>query len=513
MDRAGHFAAIDLGAASGRVMLARWDGVRFALEERHRFPNGPVTVGGHRHWDVLRLWGEIKAGLGRCANPAAGRLLGVGVDTWGVDFALLDRAGRLLGDPYHYRDRRTDGIPELAYERVSRAELYAATGIQPMQINALFQLYSMVRVGDPQLGAAAVILPIPNLFTHWLGGGPVAEYTHATTTQCLDASTRWWAVGILDRLGIRVDIFPPVVEPGTRLGPMRRDVADELGLADRPGVFAVGCHDTASAVAAIPDLGPRSVYISSGTWSLMGVETAQPVISESSRDLAFSNEGGVAGTIRLLKSIAGLWLVQECRNRWQGEGSEHGWDELLALAEQAPPFGPLVDPDSPAFLSPDDMPAAIRAACLASGQYAPQSVGEVVRCCLESLAVRYRATLEEIESLVGHRIDTIHIVGGGSRNRLLCQLTADACARPVVAGPAEAAALGNVMVQAIAAGELSGVAEGRAAVGASVTREAYEPRSGGRWDEALARLRDLTPRVTTSAPRPADGTPPPPSAR
>lgn len=494
MDRARHFAAIDLGASSGRVMLGRWDGVRFELEERHRFPNGPVAVDGHRHWDVLRLWEEIRAGLGRCAGPAGGRLLGVGVDTWGVDFALLDRDGRLLGNPYHYRDRRTDGIPELAYERVPRAEIYAATGIQPMQINTLFQLHSMVRADDPQLDVAAVLLPIPNLFTHWLGGGQVAEYTHATTTQCLDARSRGWAVGILDRLGIPGDIFPPVVEPGTLLGPMRRDVADEVGLADRPGVFAVGCHDTASAVAAIPDLGPRSAYISSGTWSLMGLETAEPVISDLSQDGDFSNEGGVAGTIRLLKVIAGLWLAQECRRQWQREGVDHGWDELLALAEQAPPFGPLVDPDAAAFLSPDDMPAAIRAACRASRQQPPETTGAVVRCCLESLAVRYRATLEELEALVGHRIDTIHIVGGGSRNRLLCQLTADACARPVIAGPTEATALGNVMVQAIAAGELSGVGEGRAAVAASVTRDTYEPRAGGAWDEALACLRGLARR-------------------
>lgn len=494
MNRAVHFAAIDLGASGGRVTLGRWDGARFELEERHRFPNGPVAVDGHRHWDVLRLWEEIKTGLGRCAGPAGGRLLGVGVDTWGVDYALLDRDGRLLGNPYHYRDRRTDGVPELAYERVPRAEIYAATGVQPMQINTLFQLYSMVRADDPQLAVASVFLPLPNLFLHWLGGEPVAEYTHATTTQCLETRGRDWAVGILERLGIPGGIFPPVVEPGTLLGPMRRDVMDEVGLAGRPGVFAVGCHDTASAVAAIPGLGPRSAYISSGTWSLMGVETKEPIISDLSREGAFSNEGGVAGSIRLLKVSTGLWLVQECRRQWQRQGLDRGWDEVLALAEQAPPFGPLVDPDAADFLSPDDMPAAIRAACRESGQQQPETIGAVVRCCLESLAVRYRVTLEELEALVGHRIDTIHVVGGGSQSRLLCQLTADACARPVIAGPTEAATLGNVMVQAISAGELSDVATGRAAIAASVARETYEPRPGGAWDDALARMRGLARR-------------------
>jgi rhamnulokinase len=489
---AEHFAAVDLGASSGRVMLGRWDGARIALEERHRFANGPVAVGGHRYWDALRLWDEIKTGLARSAERADGRILGVGVDSWGVDFALLDRDGRLVGNPYHYRDRRTDGVPELVYQRVSRADLYAETGIQPMQINTLFQLFAMVRAGDPQLKIAATLLPMPNLFSHWLGGEQAAEYTHATTTGCLSARTRRWATGLLGSLKIPPSLFPAIAEPGTVLGAMRSDVAAEVGVSGTTSVFAVGCHDTASAVAAIPELGPRGAYISSGTWSLMGVEAEQPIITDRSREAGFSNEGGVAGTTRVLKVIAGLWLIQECQRRWRHDGLDATWDELIAMAEAAPPFGPLIDPDSPAFLSPDDMPSAIRDACRDSGQRPPESVGAIVRCCLESLVVRYRATLEELEGAVGHGLDTIHIVGGGSRNHLLCQLTADACGRPVIAGPVEAAALGNIMVQAIAAGVLSGIADGRAAVAASVTRVTYEPRPTDAWDAGVARLRALT---------------------
>ena len=498
MGRAEHFAAVDLGASSGRVMLGRWDGARIVLEERHRFANGPVMVGGHRYWDALHLWDEIKAGLARSAERADGRIKGVGVDSWGVDFALLDRDDRLVGNPYHYRDRRTDGVPEFVYRRITQADLYAETGVQPMQINTLFQLVAMARVADPQLHIASRLLPIPNLFSHWLGGEPAAEYTHATTTQCLSARDRRWATGLLETLGIPPALFPPVAEPGTVLGTMRSDVSEEVGLTGPTSVFAVGCHDTASAVAAIPELGPHGAYISSGTWSLMGIETGGPIITDRSREAGFSNEGGVAGTTRVLKVIAGLWLIQECQRRWRHDGQDATWDELIASAEAAPPFGPLIDPDSPAFLSPDDMPAAIRAACLATGQRPPESVGAIVRCCLESLVVRYRATLEELEAVVGHHRDTIHCVGGGSRNRLLCQLTADACGRQVIAGPVEAAALGNVMVQAIAAGDLSGVAEGRAAVAASVTREIYEPRPTDAWDEGVARLRALTRAATRS---------------
>lgn len=483
------YLAVDLGASNGRVLAAAWDGNRFALREVHRFDNEPVTVMGHLYWDALRLWEEVKAGISRHVATNRGTVGGVGVDSWGVDFALLDRDGRLLGNPYHYRDSRTDGVMEHALRRISRQRLYAATGIQPMQINTLFQLYSMVRARDPQLAAADLFLPFPNLLNYWLSGTQAAEITHATTTQCLDVGHQRWASDLLTALEIPLRILPSLVEPGTVLGSLRPEVGAEVGLPGAAPVIAVGCHDTASAVAAIPGLGDHSVYISSGTWSVMGVELHAPIGSAYALESGFTNEGGVAGTVRLLKNITGLWLVQECRKQWQREGTHYTWDELMAAAGQSEPFRSLVDPDDPGFLSPADMPAAIRNACVRSGQPVPESVGEVVRCCLESLAVRYRATLEDLEALVTPALQVIHIVGGGSQNRLLCQLTADACERPVVAGPVEAAALGNVMLQAIATGELSNLRQGRVATGASVNLERYEPRPGGAWREGVAMLR------------------------
>ena len=492
MDRSRQYLAVDLGASNGRVLVGRWDGARFDLRELHRFDNGPVAVTGHLYWDALRLWTEIKAGISKHVAHSRGPVSGLGIDCWGVDFALLDRDGRLLGNPHHYRDPRTDGIMELTLDRVPREAIYAATGIQFMKINTLFQLVSMVRAGDAQLDLAAVMLPIPNLFNYWLSGERLAEYTHATTTQCVDVHRRRWAVELLDRFEIPSRIFPPIVEAGSTIGPLSPEVAAEVGVVAPVPVIAVGSHDTASAVAAIPGLAADSAYISSGTWSLMGVEAAAPVITARSLELGFTNEGGVAGTIRLLKNIAGLWLIQACRRQWQRDGATYSWDDLLAAAERAEPFRSIMDPDIPEFLSPPDMLAAIRGACIRSGQPPPETVGAVVRCSLESLAVRYRATLDELEELVGHRLETIRVVGGGSQNRLLCQLTADACGRPVVAGPAEAAALGNLMVQALATGDLDDVTQGRVAIGSSVKLATYEPRSEvGRWEEAAARMRSF----------------------
>ena len=498
MARTRKFVAIDLGASSGRVLLGRWDGARFDIGEAHRFANGPVVAMGHQHWDVLSIWAQIKSGLSCCLSGEAhgiDGIDGVGVDTWGVDFGLLDRDGRLLGNPYHYRDRRTDGVMDLAFERVRRSEIYATTGIQPHQINTLYQLLSMVRANDPALEVAHTLLTMPNLFAYWLSGVAAAEYTHSSTTQCLEACDRRWATPLLSALDIPTGIFPALVTPGTILGPLLHDVAAETGLTGSVPVIAIGSHDTASAVAAIPGLDSRGAYISSGTWSLMGVEAAQPIINERALAGGFTNEGGIGGTVRFLRNIAGLWLIAECRRQWQHEGSEYSWDALLDRAEREEPFRCIIDPDAPELLNPSDMPAAIRALCRATGEREPETVGAVVRCCLESLALRYRATLDDLQELVGHKLEVVRIVGGGSQNRLLCQMTADACGVPVVAGPVEATALGNLMVQAIATGDLDNVAAGREAVAASVTLETYEPRPGGAWEEMLARLR-----------RPAQGT-------
>ncbi len=492
MGRARKFVAVDLGASSGRLVVGRWDGARFDLSEAHRFANGPVAMLGHQYWDVLSIWAEIKSGLSCCIageTQGAGEVAGLGLDTWGVDYALLDRGGKLLGNPYHYRDSRNDGTIELACGRVPRSSIYDATGIQLMQINTLFQLLSMVRDGDPQLEAAATLLPMPNLFGYWLSGRPAAEYTIATTTQCLQARERRWAVELLEKLGIPTGILPPIVEPGTFLGNVLPEVAAETGLTGSVPVIAVGSHDTASAVAAIPGLDPRSAYISSGTWSLMGVETVAPVIDERSLAGNFTNEGGVGGTIRLLRNLPGLWLVQECRRHWRREGSDYSWEALLERAEREEPFRHLIDPDAPELLNPPDMPAAIRELCRRSGQEPPETVGAVIRCCLESLALSYRSTLDDLQELVGHRLEVVRIVGGGSQNRPLCQMAADACGVPVVAGPVEATALGNLMVQAIATGDLDDIAAGREAVAASVTLDSYEPRPGGAWEEMLGRMR------------------------
>jgi rhamnulokinase len=494
MGQTSNYIAIDLGASTGRVLLGQWDGARFDLQELHRFDNEPVAVMGHLHWDVLRLWAEIKQGIARYAGQGHEQLSGIGLATWGVDYGLLDRAGRLLGNPYHYRDSRTNGMMEQVFEVVPREEVFERTGIQFMQINTLYQLYSMVRGADPQLDAAGTLLVMPNLFAYWMSGQKVAEYTHATTTQCFDARERRWATGMLERLSIPTDVLPPVVPPGTVLGNLLSEVTEEVGLPGTAPVIASASHDTASAVAAIPGLDERSAYISSGTWSLMGVETPEPVINPEALALNFTNEGGVGGTIRLLKNIAGLWLLQECRRQWQREGHAYEWDDLLGMAAQAEPFRSLVDPDATTFLSPGNMPATLREYCKRTGQEQPESVGAVVRCCLESLALKYREVLHDLEGLVGHRLDTIRIVGGGSRNRILSQFTADACARPVVAGPVEATALGNILVQAMARGELADVAAGRQAIAASVPLETYEPRDRAGWDDAYGRFRRLAGR-------------------
>ncbi len=491
MAELAHYLAVDLGASSGRVLLGIWDGARFALQELHRFRNGPVNVLGRLHWDVLRLWEEIKAGLIHYSAQFQGQPTSLGVDTWGVDLSLLDGAGRLLGNPYHYRDRRTDGVPERVFQRVPRHEIFQQTGIQFMQINTLYQLFSMVEENDPQLERAETLLMMPDLFHYWLTGYRASEYTITSTSQMLHARERSWASGLLTELGIPTRILPPLIAPGTILGELRPEVMDRTGLRQPVAVVATGSHDTASAVAAIPELDDNSLYISSGTWSLVGVEVPEPVINDRALELNFTNEGGVAGTIRLLKNVAGLWLLQESRRQWSREGRDYTWDELLAKAEQAEPFGSLVDPDDPGFLSPDDMPAAIQAFCRRTGQPEPQDVGAVVRCCLESLALKYRWALDALESLIGRRLEVIRIVGGGCQNRLLCQFTADACQRPVVAGPVEATALGNLMLQAIARGHLDDVAAGRRAIGASVERQRFEPRPNAAWEERYGRFREL----------------------
>lgn len=479
-----NFLAVDIGASSGRVILGRWDGRRFTMEELHRFPNGPVEEGGHLHWDAERLWREIQTGIAAYAARETAPLAGIGVDTWAVDYGLLDADGKLLGKPFHYRDPRTAGAIAWVDERVPPAELYAATGIQRLPLNTLYQLAAAIEAGAPQLAAAETLLLMPDLFHFWLTGRKVAEYTNATTTMFLDARTRGWATDLLDRLGIPRRFLPPLVEPGTVLGPLLPAVRDAAGLRHDVPVIAVGTHDTASAVVAVPGLDAESAYISSGTWSLVGMELDAPVLSAAAQRLNVTNEGGVAGTIRLLKNVGGLWLIQECQRRWQEEGRTYDWAGLVALAEAAPPLRSLIDPDAPEFMAVGDMPATIRAYCRRTAQPEPASEGALVRCCLESLALKYRQVVEGLEALTGRRITTVRVVGGGSQNALLCQLTADACRRTVVAGPAEGTALGNLIVQAIATGYLPDLAAGRRAAVESVQQTVYSPGDDGDWNAA-----------------------------
>ncbi len=490
MTATANFLAIDLGASGGRVMLGRWDGAAFALEELHRFHNGPVEVMGRLHWDHLRLWSEIKTGLARYAAANTEPLASIGVDTWGVDYALLDRSGRLLGNPYHYRDSGTQGMLKAAFARVPRAQIYEITGIQFMEINTIYQVLSRVLGGDPQLAAASDLLFTPDLYHYWLTGRKAVEYTIASTSQMLDARTRSWATGMLAGLGIPTHFLGDLIDPGTLLGDLLPAVQQETGLGAVP-VIATGSHDTADAVAAVPDLDAESAYVSSGTWSLVGVETPEPVINDKALALDFTNEGGVANTIRLLKNVAGLWLVQECRRQWQREGSDFSWDDLTQLAAQATPLRSLVNPDVAAFGSPGDMPAAIRAYCRRTHQPEPETPGAVIRCCLESLALKYRWVVDSMESLTGNRLRAIRIVGGGTQNLLLNQLTANACGRLVITGPIEATALGNVMIQAMATGHLGDLASGRQAIAASTPRQHYEPQDAATWQEAYGHFLTL----------------------
>jgi rhamnulokinase len=476
--------AFDLGASGGRAVLGSFDGDRLRLSEVHRFPNGPVRLPDGLHWDVLRLFAEVKHGLALCGEKH-GRPASIGVDTWGVDFALLDRQGALLSNPHHYRDSRTEGMIEKAFQRLPREEIFERTGIQFMRMNSLYQLLSMALSSSPFLEAAETLLMIPDLFNYWLSGRTLCEFTDATTTQFYDPRAGGWATSMLERLGIPTHFLAEVVPPGTVLGPLLPSVAEETGLGDVP-VVAPACHDTASAVAAVTASEEDWAYVSSGTWSLVGMEVREPIITPESLAANVTNEGGVAGTFRFLKNVAGLWLMQECRRAWAQQGEEYSYDELTQMAEAAPSFPAFIDPDDPSFLDPPDMPRAIATYCLQSGQTPPGGRGSIVRCVLESLALKCRWVLDRIEEMRGRPIRVIHVVGGGSRSRALCQFTANASGRPVVAGPAEATATGNILVQTLALGHLSSLEEGRALVRRSFELPTYEPQDTAAWDEAYA---------------------------
>jgi rhamnulokinase len=480
-------AAVDLGASSGRVMAAEVGPDRLELTEVARFPNGPVRLRDTLHWDVLGLYRGVLDGL-RAAGPD---LDAVGIDSWGVDFGLLDATGALLGNPVHHRDARTDGVAERVNGIIPPAQLYTATGVQVMPINTIYQL--VAALGTPQLDAARDLLLLPDLLAYWLTGARRAEVTNASTTGLLDVGARAWSDDVARRVGVDPALFAPLVEAGERIGELSPHVLADTGLAGPVPVIAVGSHDTASAVVGVPADGERFAFISCGTWSLVGVELPAPVLTEASRAANFSNELGVDGTVRYLRNVMGLWLLQECLRAWPDA------DLLTVLDEaaRAPAFGAVVDAGDPAFLAPGGMPGRIAEACRLLGQDAPANRAATVRCVLESLALAHRRTVRQASALSGREVDVVHVVGGGARNALLCQLTADACGLPVVAGPVEATALGNVLVQARALGAVQGdLAALRALLRATQSLTRYEPKGDEAvWTEAEERLQGARTRA------------------
>ncbi|QEG41673.1 rhamnulokinase [Roseimaritima ulvae] len=490
--------AIDLGASGGRVIAGSLDNGQLRLETTHRFVNDPVFVQASMQWDTLGLWREIQTGLklaAQQAEAAGGSIRSVGVDTWGVDYVLLGSDNQPVAPAYHYRDHRNDGMVEKAFEIVPRDEIFAATGLQFMQINSLYQLLSAQQTNPQRLQLAESFLMMADYF-HWLlCGERSVEITNASTSQMLNPQTGDWAGALIERMGLPRRIFGPLSQPGTVLAPIQPSVAARTGLNDVP-VILPASHDTASAVLAVPAQGfapekPDWCYISSGTWSLMGCELPAPLVNARCAELNFTNEGGVRGSTRLLKNIGGLWVFQQIRAALERRGQAASWSEMVAEAEQSPPFALLIDPDHEEFLAPADMVDAICGYAGRSGQPVPADNGALYRAALEGLALRYRICLEMLESLVGNSIRTIHVVGGGSMNHLLCQMTADACRREVVAGPGEATATGNVLMQMIGSGLLQSVDEARALVRDSMQPTTFEPRNPDPWDEAAEKFVQL----------------------
>ena len=486
MSEKARLLAIDLGASSGRGVLGTLDEGMLKLQEIHRFDNGPVKILDSLHWDVLLLQQEIKHALEVCAKEYAGELDGLGFDTWGVDFALIGRNNTLLGHPYHYRDKLTDGMMDEAFRRVPREEIFQMTGIQFMKLNTLYQILAMSLANSPLLDVAETLLMIPDLFNFLFTGRKVSEFSIATTTQFYDPRAKGWSKPLFDKLGLPFHILPEIVPAGTEIGPLLPDIRSELGLGAVP-VIAPACHDTACAVAAVPARGDNWVYISSGTWSLMGVEIPEPIITDLALKYNFTNEGGVGDTIRLLKNITGMWLIQECRRTWREAGEDFSYDDLMTMAMESPPLTCIIEPNYEPFLSPCDMPSRIREFCKETGQSVPKTKGAVIRCVMESLALKYRWGIEKLEEILGRRLDVLHIVGGGCKDTLLCQLAADATGRQVVAGPAEATSIGNIVMQALTMGYIDSITDARELIRRSFDVVTYEPKATAGWDDAYSR--------------------------
>ncbi len=486
----GHsYLAFDLGASSGRGVLGILDNGKISLKEINRFYNGMTTLLGNYHWDFLRLFDEIKRGITECAvmeqKPES-----IGLDTWGVDYALFDEQGSMLGVPYAYRDHRTDTAMEELFRIIPKERIYKLTGIQFMQFNTLFQLYAARRDKLPVLDLANDLLFVPDIINYFLTGVKKSEFTFATTSQLFNPVKGAWEKELFEAIGVSADIMQEIVDPGTVVGKLTADVARETQMT-QINVIAPATHDTGAAIASIPATDENFAYISSGTWSLMGIESRKPLISDQTLAFNFTNEGGVEKTYRVLKNIMGLWLIQECKRCWDNQKQEYSFPEIAKMAGKAEPFRSLVDPDDAAFLNPLDMPAALADFCRSTGQPVPQTPSEFSRCVFESLALKYRIVIDSLKVISDKKIENIHIIGGGSQNELLCQFTANATGLPVVAGPAEGTAIGNIMVQAMGLGHVRSLSEIRQIIRNSFEFKSYQPQNFDAWDKAYDRFRKL----------------------
>ncbi|MBM7581633.1 rhamnulokinase [Caldicoprobacter guelmensis] len=479
--------AFDFGASSGRAILGRFDGKKLSIEEIHRFSNDPVKVGGHTYWDVLRLFWEMRQGLLKFAHNVNGTLSSLGIDTWGVDFGLLDSSGELLGNPYHYRDSQTEGMMEKAFAIVPKEKIYEYTGIAFQKFNTIYQLLALKERNSPILEKADTLLFMPDLLAYFLTGEKSTEYTEASTSQLLEARSKTWCTDLIKVLGLPDNIFTSIQQPGTIRGNIASRIAEELNIGRVP-VVAVATHDTGSAVVAVPAVEDDYVYLSSGTWSLMGVEVREPIINEQALQWNYTNEGGAENSYRFLKNIMGLWLIQECKRVWDRQGEVYSFAQLEEMARNSEPFKAFIDPDHDDFYAPSDMPQTIQNFCARTGQAVPQTKGEILRCVYESLAMKYRWTIERLEKILNRPLKVLHIVGGGTKDKLLNQFTANAINRLVICGPTEATAIGNLMMQAKALGEVANLREIRQIIRNSFPTVDYMPQDVEAWDEAYERF-------------------------
>ncbi|MBN1972216.1 MAG: rhamnulokinase [Sedimentisphaerales bacterium] len=476
------YIAVDLGAESGRVILGTVSADKLELEQVHRFDNGPIRENGSLRWDFHKLLSNIKTGIKKAVKQAKTEAAGIGIDSWGVDFGLINEDGRLIENPYHYRDSRNNGMMEKAFELMSKREIYENTGIQFMQINSVYQLLAMRLAESEALAKAKNIIFMADLFSYFLCGRVYAEFTLASTSQIMNMKTGQWSKTVCEKLSLPVGVLPDIVMPGTVVGQLSEAVRKEIGCGPIP-VIAAGSHDTACAVVAVPaDEKTKWAYLSSGTWSLMGVEVPKAVISDKTFKYEFTNEGGAENTIRLLKNIMGLWLVQECKRQWQEEGEDLSYGELVAMAEKAKPFAAFIDPDYSRFLSPGDMPKKINEYLIMTGQKPIEDKGQMIRMLLENLALKYRLVLESIEDVTDKKIEVLHIVGGGIQNELLCRFTANSLGKKVITGPVEGTAIGNILMQAKAAGQITSLAQARKILHNSVETKIFEPQDTSVWD-------------------------------